>query len=185
MGPTWGPPGSCGPQMGLMLAPWTLLSGVHFTFQTCQFLFMNWAHTENLLNFTLLSPEVELSAYEANGQWNLTKAPTFRFSISGDGINYPLVGFELHIKRFPAYFLVNTGVPVMLLTILSALVFVLPSDSGEKVSMQVTIMLANSVMLLVMSETTPKSGETQPLMSKSKITVRQYCVWSRRCRWLM
>ena len=28
MGPTWGPPGSCRPQMGPMLAPWTLLSGM-------------------------------------------------------------------------------------------------------------------------------------------------------------
>ena len=28
MGPTWGPPGSCRPQMGPMLSPWTLLSGV-------------------------------------------------------------------------------------------------------------------------------------------------------------
>ena len=27
MGPTWGPSGSCWPQMGPMLAPWTLLSG--------------------------------------------------------------------------------------------------------------------------------------------------------------
>ena len=27
MGPTWGPPGSCRPQMGPMLAQWTLLSG--------------------------------------------------------------------------------------------------------------------------------------------------------------
>ena len=27
---TWGPPGSCRPQMGPMLAPWTLLSGVFF-----------------------------------------------------------------------------------------------------------------------------------------------------------
>ena len=27
MGPTWGPPGPCGPQMGPMLVPWTLLSG--------------------------------------------------------------------------------------------------------------------------------------------------------------
>ena len=26
MGPTWGPPGSCRPQIGPMLAPWTLLS---------------------------------------------------------------------------------------------------------------------------------------------------------------
>ena len=28
MGPTWGPPGSCRPQIGPMVAPWTLLSGV-------------------------------------------------------------------------------------------------------------------------------------------------------------
>ena len=27
MGPAWGPPGSCRPQMGPMLAPWTLLTG--------------------------------------------------------------------------------------------------------------------------------------------------------------
>ena len=30
MGPTWGPPGSCRPQMGPMLAPWTLLSGTAY-----------------------------------------------------------------------------------------------------------------------------------------------------------
>ena len=28
MGPTWGPPGSFRPQMGPMMAPWTLLSGL-------------------------------------------------------------------------------------------------------------------------------------------------------------
>ena len=28
MGPTWGPPGNCWPQMGPMLAPWTLLLGM-------------------------------------------------------------------------------------------------------------------------------------------------------------
>ena len=33
MWPTWGPPGSCRPQVGPMLAPWTLLSGrAHLTF---------------------------------------------------------------------------------------------------------------------------------------------------------
>ena len=28
MGPTWGPPGTCWPQVGPMLAPWTLLSRI-------------------------------------------------------------------------------------------------------------------------------------------------------------
>ena len=31
-GTTWGPPGSCRPQMGPMLATWTLLSGLWFCF---------------------------------------------------------------------------------------------------------------------------------------------------------
>ena len=36
MGPTWGPSGSCRPQMGPMLAPWTLLSGyVHTAWTAC------------------------------------------------------------------------------------------------------------------------------------------------------
>ena len=36
MGPTWGPPGPCRPQMGPMLAPWNLLSGLksHFKMYT-------------------------------------------------------------------------------------------------------------------------------------------------------
>ena len=39
MEPTWGPPGSCRPQMGPMLVPWTLLSGaslVSFKYDLCQ-----------------------------------------------------------------------------------------------------------------------------------------------------
>ena len=32
MGPTWGPPGSWRPQMGPMLTPWTLLSGMFSVF---------------------------------------------------------------------------------------------------------------------------------------------------------
>ena len=34
MGPSWGPPGSCRPQMGHMLAPWNLLSWVLFVSRT-------------------------------------------------------------------------------------------------------------------------------------------------------
>ena len=46
MGPTWRPPGSCRPQTGPMLAPWTLLSGfisyfLHNTFCSKQLLFLH------------------------------------------------------------------------------------------------------------------------------------------------
>ena len=37
MGPTWGPTGSCRPQMGPMLAPWTLLSGLPSFWFCCHY----------------------------------------------------------------------------------------------------------------------------------------------------
>ena len=36
IGPTWGPPGSCQPQMGPMLAPWTLLSNLWCPLPWCR-----------------------------------------------------------------------------------------------------------------------------------------------------
>ena len=42
MGPTWGPLGSCGPQMGPMLAPWTLLSGNVSYYWPCPLGFHRW-----------------------------------------------------------------------------------------------------------------------------------------------
>ena len=42
MGPTWDPPGSCRPQVGPILAPWTLLSGV--TFVSSHHIDVTWHH---------------------------------------------------------------------------------------------------------------------------------------------
>ena len=45
MGPTWGPPGSCRPQMGPMLALWTLLSGVQHSVKSIS----KYSHSKNKL----------------------------------------------------------------------------------------------------------------------------------------
>ena len=47
MGPTWGPPGFCRPQMGPMLAPRTLLSGV------CCIMRLMWDCSHNLVNLVV------------------------------------------------------------------------------------------------------------------------------------
>ena len=61
MGPTWGPPGSCWPQMGPMLAPWTSLSGytpfdytsaVYMTALVCQQ--QRWCRIYMSVNLTAL-----------------------------------------------------------------------------------------------------------------------------------
>ena len=68
MGPTWDPSGSCRPQMGPMLAPWTLLSGYvmfRLTHQ-CSFLYREPQHQ----GATMLSPHTSFHQHsEAVTRW--------------------------------------------------------------------------------------------------------------------
>ena len=54
----------------------------------------------------------------------------------------------------------------IILSCASLLVFWLPVESGEKVSLSITVMLSYSVLLIVVSDVTPRSGSGQPYLSK-------------------
>ena len=60
MGPTWGPPGSCRPQMGPMLAPWTLLSGYSQSWH-CHLHWGIHTHRVDIVTYTGASIPTELT----------------------------------------------------------------------------------------------------------------------------
>ena len=71
MGPIWGPPGSCRPQMGSILAPWTLLSGNSpVVFQALQlitlevFRAMHWPLASRMLVYWVLNNICSVSGIE-------------------------------------------------------------------------------------------------------------------------
>ena len=56
----------------------------------------------------------------------------------GDEKNtYPTAAIKLVMKRDPSYFVTNVIIPSMFLSYLSLFVFLLPSEEGEKISLQV------------------------------------------------
>ena len=52
--------------------------------------------------------------------------------------------------------------------------FLLPSESGEKVSLSITVLLGYSVVLLMVADVTPRSGLDIPYLSKN-ITKNVIC----------
>ena len=79
---------------------------------------------------------------------------------------YPIVGYMIKIQRKPLYYLYNLILPCVLLTFCGVLVFMLPPDSGEKVSMSMTMLLSSSVFLLMIAESMPVQSDTIPLIGK-------------------
>ena len=52
----------------------------------------------------------------------------------------------------------------MMMSTLTVLVFCLPPDSGEKIALGVTVLLAFSVFMLAIAEKMPETSESIPLI---------------------
>ena len=71
----------------------------------------------------------------------------------------------------------NIVFPCMMMSTLTVLVFCLPPDSGEKIALGVTVLLAFSVFMLAIAEKMPETSESIPLigMSLSHDTYQKLC----------
>ena len=63
--------------------------------------------------------------------------------------------------------MLNVVLPCFLLFILETLVFSVPVESGEKLSLGVTLMLSITVFQLVIMDHIPKNSHFFPLLGKS------------------
>ena len=100
-------------------------------------------------------------------------SPKFKFGKGGSFdmaiVYFPLsqIVVTIHVRRRYLYYLVNIMLPCMMMSLLVLVVFHLPPDSGEKVSLGVTVLLAFSVFQLMIAESVPTSSKSIPLIGKS------------------
>lgn len=83
---------------------------------------------------------------------------------------YPDITFTLHLKRRASFYIFNLLIPCMMISFLAPLGFYLPADSGEKVSLGVTVLLALTVFQLLVAESMPPS-ESVPLIGESRCSL--------------
>jgi hypothetical protein len=77
---------------------------------------------------------------------------------------YPDVTFVFVMRRRTLYYLFNIICPCLWLTVLSLLGFWLPPESGEKITLGITVLLAFSVFMLLIAERIPATSEFVPLI---------------------
>jgi len=77
---------------------------------------------------------------------------------------YPDVTFTIHMKRRSLFYIINLIFPCLLIYAVSFLGFFLPVESGEKVNLEITILLALVVFLLIVGETLPPTPDVIPVL---------------------
>uniref|UniRef100_A0A3P8WY55 Cholinergic receptor, nicotinic, alpha 10b n=1 Tax=Cynoglossus semilaevis TaxID=244447 RepID=A0A3P8WY55_CYNSE len=138
-----------------------------FDLQQCALTFGSWTHNGNQMDLFNALDSADLSDFVANVEWEVLGMPAKKnvilYGCCSDP--YPDITFTLHLKRRASFYIFNLLVPCMMISFLAPLGFYLPADSGEKVSLGVTVLLALTVFQLLVAESMPPS-ESVPLIGK-------------------
>ena len=108
-----------------------------------------------------------MTQFTGDGEWLFEDFPVER-RVDYYPEPYPKLYFSIKLQRKPLYYLYNLAVPAIFITFCGLLVFLLPPESGEKISLSVTVLLASTVFLLLVAETMPVQSDTVPLIGKHK-----------------
>ena len=111
---------------------------------------------------------MDLANYVYSGEWELIDIQVQRNEVFYACCKepYPDVTFYVIMRRRTLYYLFNIIFPCLWLTILSLLGFWLPPDSGEKITLGITVLLAFSVFMLLIAESMPATSEFVPLIGE-------------------
>lgn len=137
-----------------------------FDIQKCNLKFGSWTHSGWLLDLQML--EVDTSTFIPNGEWDLVGVPAKRNELYYDCCKepYPDVTFTVTMRRRTLYYGLNLLIPCVLISGLALLVFLLPADSGEKISLGITVLLSLTVFMLLVAEIMPATSDSVPLIAQ-------------------
>jgi hypothetical protein len=112
-----------------------------------------------------------------NGEWSLVGFPVQKvIDIGADGLEYSRLLFTVVIHRKALYYVTNLVLPCAFITTTILLVFLLPPESGEKVSLAVTILLATTIFLTMVAELMPTQSTVVPMIGRPEID-SNYDTW--------
>lgn len=90
---------------------------------------------------------------------------------------YPDVTFTLHMKRRSLFYIYNLIFPCFLIYLASLMGFCLPIESGEKVNLEITILLALVVFLMFVSQNLPPTPDAIPLLGEKVLFTFEPVAW--------
>ncbi|KRZ83753.1 Cullin-3 [Trichinella sp. T8] len=160
-----------------------------FDDQTCCLKFGSWTYNDRKLVLEQGGNGWDMSEYIENGEWLLVGEVrivcclfVFLFAVSQfTTADYPVrrtvklyeccpdepysdVKYCLHIRRRTLYYGFNLIIPSLLISLMTLLGFILPVESGEKLTLEITILLSVCVFLTMVSQMTPSTSEAVSLI---------------------
>ena len=128
--------------------------------QVCTLKLGSWAY--NMYEMDLNSKgNGDISSFIPNGEWTLQSMPSRRHETKFRCCPHPYVflTYDIHIKRRSLYYVLNCFMPCLIMMALTILSFYLPSETGERMGVGITVLLSLSIIQLILSDSLPPTSE--------------------------
>lgn len=111
---------------------------------------------------------INMNDYYESFVWEVMEVPARRHEVYYPCCQepFPDVTFKIKIRRKTLFYTVNLIIPCVAISFLTVLVFYLPSDSGEKITLCISILLSLTVFFLLLSDLIPPTSLVVPLIGK-------------------
>ncbi|XP_068755425.1 neuronal acetylcholine receptor subunit alpha-7-like isoform X1 [Montipora capricornis] len=138
-----------------------------FDEQICAMKFGSWTYDGYRVDVQMEAEKGDIKKYVVNGEWDLIGLTAQRNEIIYVCCPqpYPDVKYSIHVRRRTKYYYINLIIPCALITSLALLSFFLPPDSGERITLVISNLLAMTVFMLIVAEIMPATSEVVPLIS--------------------
>jgi hypothetical protein len=138
-----------------------------FDHQVCKLTLASWIYSGQFLDLAVQGPKVDIDNFLAHAGWDVVDTKAVRHNIFYVCCPYPYpdITFYIHMRRKPTFFVVILIFPCFLINMLTFAGFLLPSFSGEKISLQVSLLLSITVFLLLVQDILPSSSEHFPVLA--------------------
>ena len=114
--------------------------------------------------------EVRASQYMENSEWEITGMKQTVHNLTSQDlaeeltVRYPSFDIQIDLKRRYNYYVITLLLPLIWNALLSASGFLLPTESGERVSLGVTVFLSYMFLLLVVIDVIPPTSNNFPIL---------------------
>ncbi|XP_068444743.1 neuronal acetylcholine receptor subunit beta-3a isoform X2 [Clinocottus analis] len=149
-----------------------------FDRQNCSMKFGSWTYDGNMVDLVLVDHYVDRKDFFDNGEWEILNATGQRGSRRDEVYWYPFVTYSFILKRLPLFYTLFLIIPCLGLSFLTVLVFYLPSDEGEKLSLSTSVLVSLTVFLLVIEEIIPSSSKVIPLIGEYLLFIMIFVTFS-------
>uniref|UniRef100_A0A8C7CDQ7 Cholinergic receptor, nicotinic, alpha 2a (neuronal) n=1 Tax=Oncorhynchus kisutch TaxID=8019 RepID=A0A8C7CDQ7_ONCKI len=131
-----------------------------FDQQNCKMKFGSWTYDRAKIDLEPIGDTVDLKGYWESGEWAIVNAVGTYNTKKYDCCHeiYPDITYYFMIRRLPLFYTVNLIIPCLLISCLTVLVFYLPSDCGEKITLCISVLLSLTVFLLLITEIIPSTS---------------------------